>query len=102
MTTSHQWKKIRQVVLRRDEYVCAYCNRQVSGRDATVDHIIPRHLAHTTDVDIDNYSNLITACRSCNSSKKHRRAPHMTTRTRMQVQAQPNPFTSSTTREGAA
>lgn len=56
-------------MLQRDSYVCAYCGKDLVGDDATVDHINP--VARNED---HNYSDdeLVSACRSCNSSKQDR------------------------------
>jgi 5-methylcytosine-specific restriction endonuclease McrA len=61
---SREYKKIRLIVLARDGYVCYYC-----GQDAnTVDHII----AISNGGNPVDPSNLISACRRCNSSKGSR------------------------------
>ena len=65
-TNSAEWKRIRQVILARDLYVCAYC-----GSDATeVDHIIPVKHGGTNDE-----SNLTAACVRCNRSKGTKSKP---------------------------
>lgn len=54
------WQRLRKTILDRDQHTCAYCGREAT----TVDHIIPVSLGgdmHPT--------NLVAACRSCNSSK---------------------------------
>ncbi|MEI6290079.1 MAG: HNH endonuclease [Chloroflexota bacterium] len=55
-------KLTRREVFHRDNYTCQYCGRKLSS--LTIDHIIPRHLGgkHT-------WSNVITACASCNHQK---------------------------------
>jgi hypothetical protein len=52
----------------RDRHVCAYCGAHCSESDLTVEHIIPvsrggRH----------EWTNVVTACRSCNTRKGNRR-----------------------------
>lgn len=52
----------------RDGFACAYCGRAL--RDAppaevTLDHLLPRIAGGSNDA-----TNLITACRSCNSSRQ--------------------------------
>ena len=65
-TNSAEWKRIRQVILARDLYVCAYC-----GSDATeVDHIIPVKHGGTNEE-----SNLTAACVRCNRSKGTKSKP---------------------------
>lgn len=54
------WKKVRLLVLKRDNYVCAY-----DGRPATtVDHVVPKVKGGTDDM-----SNLVAACSECNTTK---------------------------------
>jgi len=52
----------------RDRHVCAYCGSHCSETDLTVEHIVPvsrggRH----------EWTNVVTACRSCNTRKGNRR-----------------------------
>jgi 5-methylcytosine-specific restriction endonuclease McrA len=52
----------KREVLRRDDFTCQYCGRQM--RPLTIDHVIPRHKGgpHT-------WFNLVAACTSCNRRK---------------------------------
>ncbi len=56
-----QLRLSRHSVLARDSYVCQYCG---SGRDLTIDHVVPRWMGgpHTWD-------NLVACCRRCNLKK---------------------------------
>ena len=57
------WEAIRDRVLERDGYRCAYC-----GNEATeADHVIPKVKGGTDTMD-----NLVSACRRCNGSKQDR------------------------------
>jgi 5-methylcytosine-specific restriction endonuclease McrA len=52
----------------RDDFSCAYCGQSLRGAapaDVTLDHLLPRSAGGTNDA-----TNLITACRSCNSSRQ--------------------------------
>jgi 5-methylcytosine-specific restriction endonuclease McrA len=51
----------RHAILARDNYVCQYCG---SGKDLTIDHVIPRWRGgrHTWD-------NVVACCRKCNLKK---------------------------------
>ena len=51
-------------LLARDEFCCQYCNQELSGRDATVDHVVPRWRGGLTTWD-----NVVVACRHCNRRK---------------------------------
>lgn len=63
----YEWRKIRMAVLVRDNWTCHYCQKKLVGADATVDHLIPVSVDPSLRL---NRSNLVSACRSCNSSKK--------------------------------
>lgn len=58
--STSQWRKIRQRILRRDQYVCQLCGAEAT----TVDHIIPRRLQGG-----DSPENLQSLCAHCNYSK---------------------------------
>ena len=58
------WKLARQEALTRDHWQCQTCGRVVTGRQAHVDHIIPKSAGGT-----DHLDNLRTLCVSCHSSK---------------------------------
>ncbi len=48
----------------RDRHICAYCGRKVTIKDLSRDHVIPVHLGGK-----DKWTNVVTACRSCNTRK---------------------------------
>lgn len=52
------------VVFRRDNWLCQYCSRPLSKRDATIDHVIPLCQGGLT-----NYKNCVTSCKKCNHTK---------------------------------
>lgn len=56
----------RAAIIARDSSTCYLCSKVVSGRDCTLDHVIPlvRGGEHTA-------ANLRVACRSCNCKKRH-------------------------------
>ncbi|MGB0845921.1 MAG: HNH endonuclease [Thiolinea sp.] len=51
-------------LFRRDNYVCMYCGKRYSGGDLSRDHVIP-----TVKGGRDIWTNVVTACKSCNSHK---------------------------------
>lgn len=67
--TTQAWKKLRQHVLDRDGWRCTYCGKPLEGADATVDHIIPVAAGGDT---LPPMHGLLSACRSCNSSRQDR------------------------------
>lgn len=60
----------RLAIYMRDAFACAYCGRDLRDAppsDVTLDHLIPKSAGG------DNaHTNLVTACRSCNSSRRDR------------------------------
>lgn len=58
--STSQWRKIREIVIRRDAGTCQRCGQP--GKH--VDHIVPRRLGGT-----DELSNLQLLCVQCNLSK---------------------------------
>lgn len=58
---SAQWDMLRQQTFERDGFACVYCG--ASG-DLSADHLVPWADGGRSALD-----NLVTACRSCNSSK---------------------------------
>lgn len=54
--------KLRRAVHKRDGYKCRYCGMEPD--DMCIDHVIPSSRGGETVLD-----NLVTACRSCNSTK---------------------------------
>lgn len=55
----------RQEIFRRDNYTCQYCGRKTS--ELTVDHVIPKK-----DGGKHIWSNVVSACISCNHHKGSR------------------------------
>lgn len=63
-------KARRLAIYLRDGFSCAYCGRDLRGadpREVTLDHLVPR-----CEGGSNHESNLVTACRSCNCSRKDR------------------------------
>jgi 5-methylcytosine-specific restriction protein A len=57
---TYRWRKLREIVIRRDQGTCQACGQE--GKH--VDHIVPRKLGGT-----DELSNLQLLCVQCNLSK---------------------------------
>lgn len=60
----------RLAIYIRDGFQCAYCGRDLrhaEPAEVTLDHLLPRVAGGTNEA-----TNLITACRACNSSRQER------------------------------
>jgi hypothetical protein len=57
----------RNVVLARDEYKCQYCDKQLSFRESTIDHIFPRSRGGP-----NHWTNCVASCKFCNRLKNDR------------------------------
>ena len=65
MTYSAKYKRMRKLILQRDDYTCAYCAQPAN----TVDHVIPLSKGGE-----DTEQNLVSACATCNFGKRERNA----------------------------
>jgi len=57
----------KKLVMRRDNYSCAYCGKKLKNNDLTIDHILPKSLGGK-----NTFLNCVTACFPCNSRKGNR------------------------------
>lgn len=60
-------RKKRLLIYARDDFKCVYCDRQFTRSDLTLDHVRAR-----SNGGHNHHTNLVTACRSCNSSKQNK------------------------------
>lgn len=51
-------------ILARDNFTCQYCSKELSPREATLDHVIPRAQSGRT-----TWENIVCACGGCNRKK---------------------------------
>lgn len=58
----------RDDVFARDEWRCVYCGEVFPAEELTLDHVQPRVRGGDR-----SRGNLVTACRTCNAAKGHRR-----------------------------
>lgn len=54
----------RTNVLARDEFECQYCGVELTSKEATLDHVVPRSKGGKT-----TWQNLVVACGVCNRKK---------------------------------
>ena len=57
----------RRNIFIRDNYMCAYCLKELTSEEISVDHIIPKSKGGK-----ETWTNLITACKNCNCKKGNR------------------------------
>lgn len=57
----------RTNVFIRDEYRCGYCNKKLTSKEATIDHVIP-----VSRGGKNTWDNTITSCFDCNNLKNNR------------------------------
>lgn len=65
-----KYKKValtNKTLFGRDRHVCAYCGGEFSPTRLSRDHIKPRALG-----GLDIWTNVVTACKDCNSAKGHK------------------------------
>lgn len=53
-----------RTIFRRDGWRCQYCQKVIVGREATIDHVMPKSRGGVT-----SWTNCVTACHACNRKK---------------------------------
>lgn len=66
-------RRLRFEIFRRDGHRCKYCGATSDDAELTIDHVVPVALGGTNEA-----SNLVTACRRCNSGKSSTRPDEAT------------------------
>jgi 5-methylcytosine-specific restriction endonuclease McrA len=54
----------RTNILARDDFRCQYCKKDLTAKDATLDHVVPRTQGGKT-----TWENIVCACSACNRKK---------------------------------
>lgn len=62
----------RKNLFLRDDYTCQYCNTKYDKCKLTYDHVIPKSMWDKRKGDATCWTNIITACTSCNRKKGNR------------------------------
>jgi 5-methylcytosine-specific restriction endonuclease McrA len=62
----------RKNVFIRDNFTCQYCGIDMSQSALTYDHVIPKSLWNYKNGTPTNWTNIVTACVSCNNKKRNR------------------------------
>lgn len=55
---------MRNAIYSRDEYKCQFCLQEIAPTELTIDHLVPLALG-----GLDEVTNFVTCCRSCNRAK---------------------------------
>jgi len=61
------YKPNRRNIFLRDNYSCAYCERQLEQGELSIDHILPKSRGGK-----ETWENLVTSCKTCNCLKGDR------------------------------
>lgn len=56
--------KLKAAVYNKCNHRCAYCGIEMTSKECTVDHVLPKSKGGK-----DNYDNLLPSCKTCNHSK---------------------------------
>lgn len=56
---------VRKIIIKRDGYVCKYCDKELTPKTHTIDHILPVSKGGT-----ENPHNLVMCCEWCNKKAK--------------------------------
>lgn len=64
----------RRMIYKRDNFVCQYCGKSLTGNESSIDHIIPRSQGGLT-----TWTNCVASCLKCNMKKdnKNLKESHM-------------------------
>jgi 5-methylcytosine-specific restriction endonuclease McrA len=54
----------RANILARDNFQCQYCSKELSSKESTLDHVLPKSRGGKT-----TWENIVCACASCNRKK---------------------------------
>lgn len=62
----------RKNIFLRDNYTCQYCGIKYDHKILTYDHVIPKSLFKHSNTCPTSWTNIVTACVSCNRAKGNR------------------------------
>lgn len=57
----------KNVIIKRDKYICQYCSKKYSFSELTLDHVHPKSRGGKKE-----WCNIVTACKKCNIKKSNR------------------------------
>jgi 5-methylcytosine-specific restriction endonuclease McrA len=66
-------------VLKRDKYICGYCDIKLTNSSGSVDHVVPKSrwseflkAGRVKERSYNNWKNVISACKKCNCRKDNK------------------------------
>lgn len=62
----------RKNIFLRDNHTCQYCGNKFDSKFLTYDHVIPKSMLKNSKVSPTCWTNIVTACGSCNRKKGNR------------------------------
>lgn len=57
----------RKAIIKRDKSTCQYCNKHLTNREITIDHVVPRSQGGG-----NSFTNCVVSCSRCNGKKSNR------------------------------
>lgn len=54
----------QRAIYNRDQYTCQYCEKKLTTKELSIDHVIPR-----SKKGKNNFENCVTSCKPCNNRK---------------------------------
>ena len=69
---NYRVKFSRKNLFIRDDYTCQYCNMKFDIPYLTYDHVIPKSVWNHSIGSPTSWTNIVTACVSCNRKKRNR------------------------------
>lgn len=63
-------RQVREEIFQRDDYTCQFCGTRFAFADLTIDHLVP-----VSRGGLDEMTNYVSCCRSCNERKANLTLP---------------------------
>lgn len=70
--SNHKVNFSRKNIFIRDNFSCQYCGLNIAQAQLTYDHVIPKSLWDHKNGTPTNWTNIVTACVTCNNKKGNR------------------------------
>lgn len=73
----------------RDKSTCQYCGLKLSGKNVTIDHVIPKS-RFQRKVEANTWDNVVVSCHDCNNRKKRDQTPQQANMTLLSTPKMPS------------